>query len=481
MILKLSDHFNVDSDKFDELGVFNAFVDIDTRLFVDPHLLKITDIAEFKDSHLKLEKYFSDIIRLLLLSNTMLDLPWKEAWRRLMFRELKGVSIGLGKSTGDGSGIGSKLAKKLTKHAKELIDLGVQDPEIFELIGLFTEDFGPDRLSDMTVMIIREDLYKYTERVAQELNIPTISIKIKGREYKLPRHPRGNKPVVFLPKQFLRTIPVAKNPEDIDAIVQFNADLRSRYNSVIAKLARDLAKMKADKRKDYIYKEFFSDPENIKPFIKQYRNYQTKPYDFNADPQGQVSWEAKGKEFSRKHPLELKLSKTPTIDDIEDVVIMIINQFKKNIEFNGLNIFLYKDGNIGTKPFHERYSQLLFYSVADAYCEANDIDLNREPNPGVGSIDFKFSRGYLLKFIVEIKLSKHKHLLEGYTFQLTRYQKSEKNSRGAYLVIQVTNSDKLKELKEIEKEALQKNSIAPKVHIIDARIKPTASKFFSKS
>ncbi len=479
MILKLSDHFGVDSDKFENLGVFDAFVDIDTTLFVDPHLLKQTEIPEFKDSHLKLEKYFSDVIRLLLLSNEMFDLPWQVAWKRLILRELKGVSIGLGKSTGDGSGIGKKLAKKLTVHAKKLIDLGVQDPEIFELIGLFTEDFGPDRLSDMTVMIIREDLYKYTARVASELNIPTVSIKIKEQEYQIPRHPRGNKPVVFLPKELLRTIPVAKNPEDIDSIVHFNEELRIRYNSIVAKLAKDLATMRATKRKEFIYQEFFADPENIKIFVKGYRDYQAKPYDFDSDPQGQMSWDTAGKQFSHTYPLELKLSKEPTIEDIEETVTKIIAQFRKNIEFNGLNIFLYKDGSKGTRPYHERYSQLLFYSIADAYCEANNIDLNREPNPGIGSIDFKFSRGYLLKFIVEIKLSKHKHLLDGYTFQLDRYQKSENNSRGAYLVIQVANSDKLRELKQLEKKAIETNSLAPKIHLVDGRIKPTASKFFA--
>lgn len=51
MILKLSDHFKIASNKFEALGVFDAFVDIDTTLFVDPHLLKQTNIPEFKNSY----------------------------------------------------------------------------------------------------------------------------------------------------------------------------------------------------------------------------------------------------------------------------------------------------------------------------------------------------------------------------------------------------------------------------------------------
>ncbi len=58
----------------------------------------------------------------------------------------------------------------------------------------------------------------------------------------------------------------------------------------------------------------------------------------------------------------------------------MVEQFKRNLEVNGLKEHLFKKEGFVRKPLHEKYAQLLFYSVADTYCAANNLDLNREPN-----------------------------------------------------------------------------------------------------
>jgi len=52
---------------------------------------------------------------------------------------------------------------------------------------------------------------------------------------------------------------------------------------------------------------------------------------------------------------------------------------------------LYKDDG---RPQREVFAQWLFYATADTYCEANDLDLNREPDSGNRLVDFKLSTGY---------------------------------------------------------------------------------------
>ena len=57
-----------------------------------------------------------------------------------------------------------------------------------------------------------------------------------------------------------------------------------------------------------------------------------------------------------------------------------------------LKNFLY-DGKT-KKLRHESSAQLLFFSVAQIYCLANNIDVSPETDSGNGSVDFKFSNGY---------------------------------------------------------------------------------------
>ena len=48
---------------------------------------------------------------------------------------------------------------------------------------------------------------------------------------------------------------------------------------------------------------------------------------------------------------------------------------------------------VDQNPRHERFAQLLFYAIAAAYCEANDIDVSPESDAGAGPVDFKLSSG----------------------------------------------------------------------------------------
>lgn len=38
-------------------------------------------------------------------------------------------------------------------------------------------------------------------------------------------------------------------------------------------------------------------------------------------------------------------------------------------------------------------AQLLFYGVADPYCDANNVDITKEGNNDLGLVDFRLSRG----------------------------------------------------------------------------------------
>ena len=160
--------------------------------------------------------------------------------------------------------------------------------------------------------------------------------------------------------------------------------------------------------------------------------------------------------------------------EIESLVWQIIQQYKQHIENNGLNIHLYDaDG----KPLHERFSQRLFFSLADVYCKANNLDLSPETNSGSGAVDFKFSRGYHYRVLTEIKLSTNQQVIHGYRKQLPTYAQSERATRSAYVVIRVTESRaKLSALQNFRDVAVSSGKKMPELFFIDARLKPSASK-----
>lgn len=472
MATLFSSHFGVDSKKVKKLGVFDSVIGVDTRLFLDPHLLKNTKIQEFRNSRKRIKKYYEDIIHLLIAHRERNDRAWREAFKRLRFKETKGVFIGYGVHGGDGNAIGWVLARRLTDTATEIIEMGIHDPEIFELIGLFEEGFGADRLSDMTIAIIIEDLYQYTHRITTSLGIDNvISLQAGEKTYSLPKHPYKNKPLLLLPEELLRDLPVALTWEGIDHVVATNRKLRERLNELIGRAWKN--KIKKKELRNLI----LTDKANIQTLIDIYKGSTAGPYNFEKDPAGEVSWYRLGRKFASSNPISLQIIKEANIEVLEELIREIIYQFKRNIEVNGLNEHLYTKEGFIFKPRHERFGQRLFYATADTYCEANDLDLSREPNAGSGPVDFKLSRGRQLRVLVEIKLSSNRRLIHGFQKQLPAYQKSENIMRSFYVVIRVTKSERqIKRLLKLRDIVIKDGKNVPEIIVIDALLQPTASK-----
>ena len=113
-------------------------------------------------------------------------------------------------------------------------------------------------------------------------------------------------------------------------------------------------------------------------------------------------------------------------------------------------------------------------------CHLNlDIDVNRESNPGVGALDFKFSRGSQGKTVVKIKRSSHQDLLHGYVTQLPTYMKAERAEFGIFLIIREDEryDDAIQKVydrkKQMETEGEENIS---EIIVVDASTKKTASK-----
>lgn len=246
----VSSQFGIDSKLLDSLGVLDVTIAIDTKLFIDPMLLKTSKHSEFNfDAVNQYNNFFTQLIKLLRNSKQRNDVAWRSAERMLSFHEIKGTCLGYGGGSINGSGFGKKLTTKILETASEIIAIGIEDPDLFPAMALFESDIGPDRLSDMTTNIITESLKKFNERILKELGVEKSNL-INDIFLKNPLE-KDLTPIILLPKDILRDLPIASDWDEVVFCARKNAELRQQLNSHVSsiwvtKSKRQKSALKAD-------------------------------------------------------------------------------------------------------------------------------------------------------------------------------------------------------------------------------------------
>ena len=166
-----SEHFNIDKKRFEELGVFDPILNCDTKLFVEPLLLKSSHSSIIKESYEVFINFFAELLLLIKSSKTTdeSDIHWREAKRRVKFPEYKSTCIGYGSDTTDGGGAGRELSEKILKNAKDIIQSGQENPKMFTILPFLEEGIGGDIISDMTQKIINNQICKYTVDILDKI------------------------------------------------------------------------------------------------------------------------------------------------------------------------------------------------------------------------------------------------------------------------------------------------------------------------
>lgn len=451
-------------------------LNVDTALFIDPMLLEHSSHAEISEGARKsYETHFDRSIKLLAASRTKSDIAWRNAERLLSFPEINGTCLGYGTSSVAGSGSGPQATTSLMETARDIIALGITDPDLFAAMALFEEGFGPDRISDMTTNVIFEDLLAFNARVLVALDVPlqvhTIRLK-NGKSYsaRLPSNPfiRGNGPIILVPTDILRALPIAKDWADVSHAASHNAELRSRVNDHVAELWRT----RTLKDKDELKRWALSGVNAFETVLEMLRGANPKPYDLAGDPFGELVWRRIAEEIAASEPRSIAPLRTSDVDGICSVVEDIIAQFRFLVEDRRLSEELYYQG----KPRPEKSAQRLFFAIAYAYCKANNIDLTPEADTGNGPVDFKLSTGFTGRVLVEIKLSTNTKLVAGYTRQLERYREAEK-AAAYYVVLDVGQMGRKHErLITARNNAVLAGQKASPIEIIDGTRRESASK-----
>ena len=428
-----SAYFKRSHKEFVAKGVFDGFVDKDAKLHVDPLLLKRCKTPEFVGAYEKLLDHFRNLLTLVPeRDKPITPLRHKSIVQHLSFPEFYFVGLGFSEKSNAGTGITGKKAELLAETAIEIIQDGIEDPEIFLLVNLFQEKIGADGISDIMIWTLRREFIKYTQRITKEFSFPTRNF---GVDLDLPFFYKPHKdkivatPIIFVPTEIIRDLPEAEY-RDGHFYSDYNNEIRRRISKDVGLAMKD---MQDD---NYIYAS------------------------------------AVIEELIGQEPLPLK-AKEDNLEAVMYIARQICLQFKKMVETNRMSELLYYDG----KFKNEKAVQRLFLMMADGYCNISDIVLSPETDYGAGPVDFKFSSGYHSKVLLEMKLAGNSQLMHGIEVQLPTYLKAESTSKGIYMIVIANNHDEelVNALWKRMKAQNIPESLTQNIIVIDARKRNSAS------
>lgn len=463
MSVFVSDYLELDNE-LEELGVFDSILDEDSNFFINVIRLKSAEVPEFKKSYQKINNFFSQIAMLLEASDKIGDKLYKAALKQFDFSEVNGINLGYSESR-YGSGFGKHLRKQVIDDAFDIVKKGSKQPEIFQLVGLFEENIGPDRLSDMIATIIYPDIVAYTKRINEELGFTQEAYPDLTFNDGLILNPYKNCDILLLPIEVLHELPIAKCWDDIDRVITENESIRREINQSVGK---EWYKWASGTKKRYIKEYIFKDPDKCARVVEGYRKSKVSEFKLSKDIDYFVAaLFRKMKKAGVTFTIEEPKTKT-SLQAANDVLCIFKDWIEKN---RGWSII--QEANSANR---EKVVQRLIHLGAKEYIKTNNMDLSFEPNAGRGPVDFKVSRGVDIT-VVEVKLSSNPNYLHGYEVQVEEYAEAEGTNKRIYVLVDVGNPGRLKTIKEKHQAQLDLGHNPPELVIIDSTKKAAASTY----
>ena len=471
--MKFSELYNVNVGLNDEW--FDPVLSIDTHLFIDPFLLYASEVGHFAGSHQEVVAFFNSVFQLIARTGgDKSSILWQKAIGLLQFPEVEELCLGYTGAGTRGSGSGFLLSHVVASALWEAVQAGLIEITHFEEIHILREGIGADRISDITAALIRSRLVSYTQMVSERHQVPLAPVHYPRGYYDvneqrwfplhthLPRNPYSTKPILLVPRQYLRSLPTI-NSDDFWEYCYSNENetLRIEYSQDITR--------HVDKKKiiDFARRH----PEMRRRYIAEREVQGSEPYDLEEDPKGLTRWYNATALYCQQYPLSLIVQSDR---EFRIAVDSMVEEFQRYVEQNeGWRLLWNENGT----PRREEAAQLLFLGIIKHYCKANNIDISREADIGRGPVDFKVSHGYQLRALLELKLAKNTKFWDGLERQLPTYQRAENIVIGYFIVIVYTDRDleKIRNIQARVNAVRQTTGYDIKEIVVDARTNPASA------
>lgn len=263
---RISDYYNVPLLQ-NEVDFAIPFLNEDIPLYVDPFLLWKSPSQQDNALHFQIVNSF----------NRLGDMYVKgledEAIALLTeMSECNEVGLGLSKSR-TGKHISKSTSRSILSLYKTVPQIRAHGVKHFEQIQLQVEGISKDRISDFTCSLVKSFLIDYTIDQCNRNGIPLSEqnitlldykkLKIKEESIKLPLNPIDDKPLLFVPKRWLRYVPwinyedyfanhfindidTAQSSHDRIQVLNYNRDNYDAIENYIAQKERSSSDCKND-------------------------------------------------------------------------------------------------------------------------------------------------------------------------------------------------------------------------------------------
>ena len=417
-----SDYFNIDKATLKQLGVFDPILNVDTKVFVEPLLLKNSASKIIQHSYQTYKKFFVALLLLLRNSRGIDDKCWREAKKMVRFPEYQYTCIGYSSGNTEGRGSGIEFNDKIFQSAIEIVEFAQGDPEIFLLLPLLEEGIAGDRISDMAQSIIDDDICCYTVDIMAQIGLQgTVSHETKNHHlYRLLQNPFSKYPIKLLPKDILSNLPVAdKVGSVVHELAEHNERLRNIVNKDIAHIWLETTK---SAQKEVLLKELKTNKSFFIETLKALKDYSFEHYDLEKDYEGLYKWLANSEHF-----INLELSKETkdcpdNTDSLLFAVTSIIHHFKDLIENKDIWRLFWTKHRAAYRHVREYYSQMIFFTVCNTWLTSQNSNISLLPLRDEGPIRLKFSISGDHCLVLHIKHANNVSLTKGYTDILEKYR-----------------------------------------------------------
>jgi hypothetical protein len=435
--MRFSEHYGITRDVDDDW--FDPLLMADTALYVDPFRIYVDDDAgQWGGAHDHLLRFFGMALAMVKDARGNDRSPaWQKAKNLLLFPEPAEFCLGVARGSTKGSGSSHGLQVAMLEGARAAVGLGIDEVEHMELLVLFQEGIGVDRLSDIVCNVLKSYFIRYTQATCRRHDVPTRRVRVRHSDWneqfavwddraaELPVNPIAKGSVLLVPERFLREIPTVDASDFWDyAWSNQNEQLRGDFNYDLSKNVP--AHVKARLARQY--------PDVAIRYLKSLESRPKPAYDVERDPEFRVRWYESGRDFAQNHPLSY-VPQSP--DGFPHFVRSMIGSFAHGLEESDAWRLLWND----SRPRGERDVQALFRSTVLHYCRANGIVLSSESNAGRGPVDFKFAADWHAQALVEVKLASNSHYWDGLQQQTVQYLKSEEVQVGFYVTVCFTDAD----------------------------------------
>lgn len=157
-----SEKFQVSSELIKEYGAVDISLVCDVPLFIDPMLIFNSEKEIYKNLHRSIVRYFH-----FLYTKATQGLKVKEIDAWFNFSEVPNNWLGYSLVGNKGLALGKKYAKFLYENIAFAVDThGISQSQHIEKVMLLYDGSGKDKISDLTVNLIKGFLCEYTEAFA---------------------------------------------------------------------------------------------------------------------------------------------------------------------------------------------------------------------------------------------------------------------------------------------------------------------------